>query len=114
MIGQTLALAFGVTKAVDLTREVFERATNMTPRPYLKSVLATGLSVGAACLYADSWRDRLLLASGIAGTSAVLHEGHAVLSTAADRNKVVVLDRAARAAASAPRPSAAGRRVTPL
>ncbi len=109
-----LALAFGTMKATDLIKEVFNRTTGLTPQPYLKSVVAMTLGGAAACAYEYDWHDRLLLASGIAGAAAVLHEAHAVLATGADRNKVVVVDRMARAAASAASGSAPGRRITPL
>jgi len=111
---RTLALAFGVTKATDLAREVFERTTGLTPRPYLKSVLATALAGAAGCTYEQGWRARLEMAAGIAGVAALLHEAQAVLSTAADKNKVMVVERSARAATSSMSASAPGRRVQPI
>lgn len=108
------ALGLGCMKVTDLVREVFERATGMTPRPYLKSTLATALAVGAGYAYADGWKDRLATAGGIAGMAAIAHEGYAVLSTRADQNKVSVLQLAARSAVSAQTASAPGRRVPPL
>lgn len=114
MIGKTLALAFGVMKTTDIAKELFDRATGLTPRPYLKSLVATGLSIGAALAYEDGWRDRVLLASGVAGSAAVLHEGYAVLATGADRNKVMVVQQAARAARSNAVPGGPGARVPTL
>lgn len=114
MIARAAALSFGTMKAVDLLKEVFDRATGLTPRPYLKSATAMVLSGAVACAYEQGWRDRLLLAASVAGGSALLHEGYAVLSTGADRNKVMVVQQAARAAASAPMPNGPGRRVQPL
>lgn len=113
--GQQLALAFGVFKTTDIAKEIFDRATGLTPRPYLKSLVATGLAVGAACAYEDGWRERVLTASAVAGMSAVLHEGYAMLSSGADRNKVVVVQQAARAAAGqVGRAARAGSRVPAL
>lgn len=114
-LGHQLALAFGVMKATDIAKEIFDRATGLTPRPYLKSSLATGLAIGAACAYEDGWRERVLTASAVAGLAAVLHEGYAVLSSGADRNKVVVVQQAARAAAGqVGRAGRAGSRVPQL
>lgn len=107
MIAQVLALGFGVMKSTDLAKEVFDRTTGLIPQPYLKSLFAMGLSFAAGMAYADNWRERVLLASGIAGVASVLHEGQAVLSTTADRNKVSVLSGAARIGGP-------GRRLTPL
>lgn len=107
MIAQVLALGFGVMKTTDLAKEVFDRTTGLVPQPYLKSLFAMGLSAAAGMTYASTWRDRVLLASGIAGAAAVLHEGQAVLSTTADRNKVSVMTGAMRTGGP-------GRRVTPL
>lgn len=101
--GEVLALAFGVMKTTDIAKEVFDRATGLTPQPYLKSLVATGLSVAAAYAYEDDPRERLLLAGGIAGVAALLHEGYASLASSADRNKVMVVGGGGR-----------GRRVPPL
>lgn len=114
MIARALALALGVMKATDLVKEVFTRSTGLTPQPYLKSALATGLAVGAACAYEDGWRERVELGSTIAGLAALLHEGYAVLSTEADTNKVIVVEKAARAAVGATRGSAPGARIPAL
>lgn len=115
MIARAAALAFGVMKTTDLLKELFLRATGMDTHPYLKSTVAMALSGAVAIVYEDDWKDRLLLAASVAGGSAVLHEGYAVLSTGADRNKVLVLQNAARAARNAPRPSGGpGHRVPPL
>ncbi len=105
MIGRAAALSFGVMKATDLLKELFDRATGLTPRPYLKSVVAMTLSGAVAVAYEQGWRDRLLLAASVAGGSAVLHEGYEVLSTGADRNKVLVEQAARAAAQQATRPS---------
>lgn len=110
MIGRAAALAFGVFKTTDLLKELFDRATGMTPRPYLKSAVAMTLSGAVAIAYEQGWRDRLLLAASVAGGSAVLHEGYEVLSTGADRSKVVVMQQAARSAVG----RGAGQRVPPL
>lgn len=112
--GQAAALAFGVSKTTDLLKEVFDRATGLTPRPYLKSLVAMGLSVGAAWAYEEGWRERVLLAASVAGGSAILHEGYSVLSTASDRNKVMVVQQAARAARTAAVPGGPGQRVPAL
>lgn len=114
MIVRAAALSFGVMKTVDLLKEVFDRATGLTPRPYLKSATAMALSGAVAVLYEDGWRERMMLASYVAGGSAILHEGYSLLSTGADRNKVMVVQQAARVAASAPMPSGPGRRVPTL
>lgn len=114
MLTRTLALAFGVSKTTELAKEVFGRVTGLTPQPYLKSLFAMGLSAGAGYAYGETWRERLELAAGVAGAAAALHEGQAVLSTAADRNKTIVIERAARGAASSVSGSAPGRRVKPL
>lgn len=114
-IPTALALAAGVMKTTDVVKEVFERATGMVPQPYLKSLLATSLSAGAAVLYGGaSWRDRLLMASAVAGSSAVMHEGYAALSTRADANKAQFIRTAARGAIADQLPSAPGRRIRPL
>lgn len=112
--GTALALAFGVMKSTDIAKELFDRVTGLTPQPYLKSAVATGLAVAAACTQEDDWRERLVLASGIAGAAAVLHEGYAVLSSSADSNKVMVVSRQARAAVQGMAPSGRGNRVPPL
>lgn len=95
-IPTALALGLGVMKGTDLLKEVFDRATGMALQPYLKSLIATGLSVGAAVTYTQGWRERVLLASAVAGASAVMHEGYASLSTKADGNKLAFLQTAAR------------------
>lgn len=98
MIARALALALGVMKTTDLVKEIFTRSTGLIPQPYLKSTLATSLAVGAACAYEDGWRERVELGSTIAGMAAILHEGYAALSTQADSNKAVVVQKTARAA----------------
>lgn len=108
MIGRAAALAFGVMKTTDLLKEMFLRATGMDVQPYLKSAVAIGLSGAVAAVYEQDWRDRLLLAASVAGGSALLHEGYAVLSTGADRNKALFYQNAVRSARSAPRPSSGG------
>lgn len=95
-IPTALALAAGVMKGTDIVKEVFDRATGMALQPYLKSFIATGLSVGAAAAYAEGWKERVLLASAVAGSSAVMHEGYAALSTKADGNKLAFMQRAQR------------------
>lgn len=114
MIGKVIALGFGVFKATDLAKEVIDRVTGMGVQPYLKSGFASALAVGAGIAYGEDWREKVVLASGIAGTAAVIHEGYAVLSTKADSNKAVVVQRAAQAATQAMAPSGPGRRIRPL
>lgn len=104
MIGRAAALSFGVFKATDLVKEVFLRATGMTLQPYLKSALAMSLSGAVAVAYEQGWKDRLLLAASVAGGSAVVHEGHQVLSTRADFNKINVIARTPMATARANMP----------
>ena len=111
---EIVALGLGVMKTTDIVKEVFDRTTGMNLQPYLKSVVATGLSVGAAVSMAHSWRERLVLAGGIAGTAAALHEGYAVLSTKADANKAQVVQIAARKSMSAQTATAPSRRVPAL
>ena len=109
------ALAFGVFKTTDLLKQVFTRSTGLTPQPYLKSAASMALAGAVAVAYERGWRERLLMASAVAGGAAVLHEGYELLSTGADRNKVLVVQQAARAAASGVSPSSRpGRRVQPL
>jgi hypothetical protein len=111
---EVILLGAGVMKTTDLAKEVFDRVTGQGVQPYLKSALATSLSALAAVAYADGWRERLLLTSGIAGTAAVLHEGYAVLTTQSDANKANVISTVARKSMKAQGTSAPGRRVQPL
>lgn len=111
---EVLLLGAGVMKTTDIVKEVFDRATGLQLQPYLKSALATVLSVGAAQLVADGWRERLLLASGVAGAAAGMHEGYSVLSTRSDANKAQVIQIAARKSMGSQSQTAPGRRVPAL
>ena len=114
MSTRALALALGVVKLTDLVKEIFDRA-GTTPYPYVKSLVSTGLAVGAGVAYGgSSWRDRVLLASEIAGAAAVLHEGQAVLASATERNRAHTIKLVARGGIGAAMPTAPGRRVPNL
>lgn len=107
---QAAALSLGVCKTTDLIKEVFLRATDMTLKPYLKSMVAMSLSAGVAVLYEEGWKERVLLAASVAGGSAVVHEGYEVLSTRADVHKLTVIRNATTAN---PRANMPGRRGVP-
>lgn len=112
---EVVFLGLGVMKATDVAKEAFMRATGQGVQPYVKSTFATLLSVGAAVVYAEDWRERVLLASGIAGTAAVAHEGYAVLTTRSDVQKATTVRTLATRTAAAARPSGGpGQRVPAL
>ena len=114
MSTRAFALALGVVKLTDLVKELFDRA-GTTPYPYVKSLVSTGLAVGAGAAYGgSSWKDRILLASEIAGAAAVLHEGQAVLASATERNRAHTIKLVARGGINAAMPTAPGRRVPTL
>lgn len=114
--GRAAALGFGVFKTTDLLKELFDRATGLTPRPYLKSSVSMILAGAVAVAYEEGWKDRVLLASAVAGSSAVLHEGYEVLSTRADVHKLTVMRNlpVSTARANAPSNGGPGRRMPAL
>jgi hypothetical protein len=70
-----LAMSMGIAKATDTADQIMQRVTGAAGgQPYLKSVFATALAVGAGVYLGDTGRERLLIASAIAGGAAVAHD----------------------------------------
>lgn len=70
-----LAMSLGVAKVTTVADQVMARVTQTEGgQPYLKSAFATLLSVCAGVYLGANGRERLLIASAIAGGAALVHD----------------------------------------
>jgi hypothetical protein len=80
-------LGLGVARGTELLKEIIPFTM---PRAHVAG-FATALSIGAAVVLCEDWRERVLVGAGAAGTSMLVHHTASLLSALGDRQRVIVM-----------------------
>lgn len=95
-LGTALAIGLGAAKATDAVKKMLEGA-GLDKIPHsVKSILATGIAVGASVWFEREPRRRILTAVAATGFASIAHTFERAQRHAGDVNKLVFLTEGAR------------------
>lgn len=95
-LGTALAIGLGAAKATDAIKKILEGA-GLDKIPHsAKSIIATGIAVGASAWFEREPRRRILTAAAATGMASLLHTVERAQRSTGDVNKLVFLTEGAR------------------